>query len=460
MNTLDPVVNFGDTTVTTAPSPALSGTSLVLTSPSLLPDPGVVGAYNITIHPANAIPSSSNSEIVRVTAKSGIAPFTFTITRAQEGTAARSIVAGDRVLFGITKKLRDDIQTNLSLFNSEIIILQDEPFSLSRQSLINGNFDCWIDGVTFTPNDDTYVATIWNALVETNGSWTFARNTDVPSTKSKYSLKCSNVTANNQCAIVQFIENVDAVKLAGRLVSLSFAAKTTGLEIGNLRATVLSWNSTADVITSDVIGTWAQNGTDPTWATNWTAEKAGSNLALTNSWQTFQINNIDLDTSGITNLAVIIWVDDGTITTGDDFWVTQVQLNVGSACLPFQPQFTTDEENKIGRVYQQSYSNGVAPGSNTGAGAHFFAGGSNGSQDVVFAFSWRRRMRTTPTLTFYRQDGTVGSWAYSRSGASGFASMADAGATNDQQMNAYAAGIGATWVAATIFGHYKSDARL
>ena len=218
-----------------------------------------------------------------------------------------------------------------------------------HNKLINGNFDHWSSGTSFTPNDDTYGPDMWNFLVETNGSWTFSRSNDVPSTKSAFSLKAENVSANNQCAIVQFIENIEAVKLANKRASISFAAKTTGTEISNLRCTLLSWNSTADTITSDVISAWAQNGTDPTWVTNWTAEVAGSNLALTSSWQTFKIEDINIDTSSMTNLALVIWVDDGTITSGDEFYVTQAELAPGSIAPIYQPKDSILERNECRR---------------------------------------------------------------------------------------------------------------
>ena len=219
--------------------------------------------------------------------------------------------------------------------------------------LINGNFDVWQRNTTFTQNDDLFIADRWNALQEANSSWTFARDTDVPTTGSRYSLKCSNATANNQAAIVQILEAADAKQLANQTVSLSFWAKTTGLEISNLRAAILSWSGTEDVVTSDVISTWAQNGTNPTWATNWTMENTPANLALTNSWQQFTIEDVAIDTASMKNIAVVIWVDDGTIASGDDFWVTQVMLNVGGGASEFVPRTYAQELALCQRYYQQ-----------------------------------------------------------------------------------------------------------
>lgn len=78
--------------VATAPSPATSGTSLTVTAGqgSRFPTP----PFEVTIFPAGSQPTASNAEIVLVTA---ITSDTLTITRAQEGTTARSIVVGDQI---------------------------------------------------------------------------------------------------------------------------------------------------------------------------------------------------------------------------------------------------------------------------------------------------------------------------------------------------------------------------
>lgn len=79
-------------TVATAPSPASSGTSLAVTAGqgSRFGTP----PFNAIIFPAGSQPSSSNAEIVLVTA---IANDTLTITRAQSGSSPRSIVVGDQI---------------------------------------------------------------------------------------------------------------------------------------------------------------------------------------------------------------------------------------------------------------------------------------------------------------------------------------------------------------------------
>lgn len=102
---VDAHANFAYSTVATAPSPASSGTSLVVASGEGALFPAV--PFNATVWPAGANPLSSTAEIVRVT---NVSTDTLTITRAQESTSARSILVGDQLAATITKKLLTDIE--------------------------------------------------------------------------------------------------------------------------------------------------------------------------------------------------------------------------------------------------------------------------------------------------------------------------------------------------------------
>jgi hypothetical protein len=101
--------NFAYSTVATAPSPASSGTSLVVAAGEGAKFPAV--PFNATVWPVGAQPSTTNAEIVRVT---NISTDTLTITRAQESTAARSIVVGDQIAATITAKTLTDVEAMAS----------------------------------------------------------------------------------------------------------------------------------------------------------------------------------------------------------------------------------------------------------------------------------------------------------------------------------------------------------
>ena len=83
---MDALRNFAASLVATAPSPATSGTSLVVTAGQGSYFPAT--PFDATIWPSGVQPTNTNAEIVRVT---NVSTDTFTITRAQYGTTAQSL---------------------------------------------------------------------------------------------------------------------------------------------------------------------------------------------------------------------------------------------------------------------------------------------------------------------------------------------------------------------------------
>jgi hypothetical protein len=101
---MDAYRNFSYSTVATAPSPATTGTSLVVFAGDGSKFPAV--PFNAVIWPTGQQPTVTNAEIVRVTNR---ATDTLTITRTQESTSARTVVVGDQIAAAFTAKLLDDL---------------------------------------------------------------------------------------------------------------------------------------------------------------------------------------------------------------------------------------------------------------------------------------------------------------------------------------------------------------
>ena len=105
---VDNTANFAVGTILTAPSPATSGTSLVLNSAQGTRFPAA--PFNVVLVAPGSAPDTyfTTAEIVRVTT---VATDTFTIVRAQEGTTARTVLVGWYVLLAPTAKLTTEIET-------------------------------------------------------------------------------------------------------------------------------------------------------------------------------------------------------------------------------------------------------------------------------------------------------------------------------------------------------------
>ena len=256
---------------------------------------------------------------------------------------------------------------------------------MARQAIINGNFDVWQRGTSFVAganNDDVYTADRWNLISDGNDAVDISQETTEVPEGSTYSMKW-DVETSKRFGIVQFLEFKDAKKLKGKTVSLSLKVKSAN--ISAIRAAVLSWAGTADSLTSDIVGTW---GATPTWATNWTAENTPDDLTVTSEWTTVKIEGIAIDSATVNNLALAIWLPNEE-TIGDIIYISQVQLNVGSVALPFQPKSYEEELRACQRYYEQSAPTVTASDVQASFGA--VAGLSS-----VF---YKVPKRTTPTIT-------------------------------------------------------------
>ena len=115
--------NLAWSTVATAPSPAASGTSLVVGSGHgvRFPSPAADGPFKITVWDATATPypTTSSAEIMLCTGRIGD---TLAVVRAQEGTTARTVTVGDVVSAGQTAEMLDTTTTAavLALYQSGI----------------------------------------------------------------------------------------------------------------------------------------------------------------------------------------------------------------------------------------------------------------------------------------------------------------------------------------------------
>lgn len=108
MPVFDPTANLAYSTVALAPSPATSGATLTVATGegARFPSP----PFQVTVWPPNLIPLPTNAEIWRIT---GVAADVLTGSRAQEGTAARTVLVGDQIAETVTAKMITDMQSGI-----------------------------------------------------------------------------------------------------------------------------------------------------------------------------------------------------------------------------------------------------------------------------------------------------------------------------------------------------------
>ncbi len=128
-----------------------------------------------------------------------------------------------------------------------------------HNTIINGAFAMAQRGTSFTStgsanNDDTYNLDRWTLLSNGNNIVDVSRDTaDVP-TGGLYAAKMSVVTVNKKFGLLQIIEQKNCIGLIGNTITLSFSAKVSNTtRLATCKAVILSWSSTADTVTSDVV---------------------------------------------------------------------------------------------------------------------------------------------------------------------------------------------------------------
>jgi len=281
--------------------------------------------------------------------------------------------------------------------------------------IFNSDFEIWPFGTSITSasspnanNDDTYVASNWILLSDGNDTVDVTRETAatlVPDGAGS-AIKLEVETANRKFGILFPIENEVSDRLVGSTVSASFEARNAASDDNTdvLKCAILSWDSTANSITSDVVSAWNADLTTPTFATNWTAENTPSNLSLTQSYQQFTVNSVDMDTSGITNIGLFIWCDNADGAVDDAIYISKVKLEISSTATAWQPIPYEENKRRCERFIKTSFPFNIAPQQNYGVqtGEHIFpaiqaGGGVYRSDKIIFD----PPMLGAATITFY-----------------------------------------------------------
>ena len=259
----------------------------------------------------------------------------------------------------------------------------------------------------YTNNDDTYCLDRWNLLSDGNDIVDITQNSEVPATGATKSIGLDVETANKKFGILQVIESVDCKSIIGGTASLSFKMKASAVDqwgANSVKAAIISWSSTADSVTSDVVNAWGAEGTRPTLATYWTYENANDsgttgNFTPTTSWATYTLKNVSIDTSSTANVAVFIWSDVTGTTAGQFLYITDVQLEAGSDTTDYLRQRYTDEFLRCSRYYWRASSLSA----NKGIGSAAY----KSSSDVRCVVPFPTEMRVPPTIV---SNDTSNSW--------------------------------------------------
>jgi hypothetical protein len=289
---------------------------------------------------------------------------------------------------------------------------------VSENLLINGNFrfaqrgdsgTALFDSSTlYANNNNTYLLDHCKLISDGNDIVDVSQDTDVPNNKG-LAMKSTVATGSKKWGYLLPIESEKCKDLLNNNVSLKIYAKTTsGKVINNIRIAVVSWDGTADTLGSLVTpGNWNASGVDPTLDANWTYENSPSNLALTTAYQDFVINGISIDTGGMKNIGLFIWVDDTDASAADELFIAECSLIKNNVITDVVLRDYGTEFSLCQRYFEKSYNLETAPGTITAVGKIRNIAASSSQAMHIQAF-YAVSKRDTPTALVYSpSDGAI-----------------------------------------------------
>ena len=296
--------------------------------------------------------------------------------------------------------------------------------SFKRNRIINGNMvvDQRNAGASVTPTASAYLIDRFATYITQSSKLSFQQNAGsvtAPVGYTKYlgatSLSAYSVSVSDYFAIAQNVEGLNAADFGwgtanAKTVTLSFVVYssltgTFGGAIQNSGGTrsypfsysvpvANTWTTITVTISGDTSGTWlTDNGIG--LQIRWSLGTGSTYSGTAGAWA-------GTPYSSATGTVSVVG------TSGATFYITGVQLEVGTKATPYEMQIYSDQLAQCQRYFQTS---GVKPGTASGAGACAITFvGTTSSQGGTVSFS--ASMRAAPTFTVYDGAGTAGVQSY------------------------------------------------
>jgi hypothetical protein len=348
----------------------------------------------------------------------------------------------------------------------------------NRNAIINGGMDIWQRGTAelTNPADNTYFPDRF-FLGRTTGDGTFnlLQSAETPSVgfPFQYSLKLDCTAIETAVAVGEYanicyrMEGYDFKRFEGETATLSFWVKAvkTGIYCVSFTNNALN-KSYVSEFTVNAASTWEKKTITLIFNSGGTfLYTTGSGLQIT--WaimcgSTFQIATANKNTWQAGNYMATDAQVNGLDSTDNNFWLTGVQLELGSVATPFEQRPFAQELALCQRYYEKSYAYATAVGTATVAGAFLvatLAGNCTVGDYVYISIPFLTQKNTTPTITFYDSAGTSGKISLVSSNTAITDAIAVAGITStESKMTLFAASTAVTHRGLLV--HYTSVSEL
>jgi hypothetical protein len=196
-------------------------------------------------------------------------------------------------------------------------------------------------------------------------------------------------------------------------------------------------------------------------ADNWDASTQISttqSFTTTTGWAQYSATFTNMPSGSTNGLQVTIVTNSGSAVV---FLLTGVQLEVGSVATNFDYRSIGTELGLCQRYYEKSYNMGVVPGTNTGDGRVFLPAvyQSAGLLDYGGNAFFKVSKRANPTIAYWTEEGTSGSWNYATASGSGTLTPLS-NRVGTTTFSFYATGSGFSNTAIMVSGHWSASIEL
>jgi hypothetical protein len=273
-------------------------------------------------------------------------------------------------------KIKDEWQKINAGFDAVQEDIDNLPVGLYRNAIINGNFDVWQRGTSFTKPNFAYTADRWKVTNIVDDKVLVFRSPDAPNKQSLYSLRVeateSNSGAGASTDISQSIEHYQLFR--GKTVTFS------GYVYCDPGA------SFVPNIYDGIANTPGETYTAAAWTKFSVTKPIGESATMLIPYGRFLRSGL---------------------SPGKGIYLAQLQLTVSDTALPFQPRSFAEELALCQRYYEKSYNIDTPPGATTDTGVIYgkTEDGAPGSAHVD-TVQFRVRKRSTPTVIIYGTGGT------------------------------------------------------
>jgi len=294
--------------------------------------------------------------------------------------------------------------------------------SIMKNRLINGNMVISQRNGTTATNVTTnaqYTLDRWTSEVSQSSKFTVTQSTTAPTGFNNSALITSSsaytVGASEIFTFEQRIEAYNTADLGfgtanAKTVTLSFWVQSslTGTFGGALQSYISNrsypfsytissantWQQVSITIAGDTTGSWSGASNSGGIVVLFSLGSGSSVSGTAGSWSGTQY----FSTTGATSVVG---------TSGATFYITGVQLEVGSSATGFEYRQYGQELALCQRYYQSSYDIGTAAGSATTTGIRGLTYAASGVNAGAGAITFQTVMRSSPTIATYDGAGTV-----------------------------------------------------